>query len=436
MVLLTGAALRAQDAGAAAPQAAPTPQAEYGGPANLDRGGEATVLHGGEHLTLTPFVAAMGEYSSDFGGYGATGLFGVLGGHDWSTSELKLDYHGLYQWYSNVSGEDGLDNVVNVSYTHQFNARLGLDLTEDLARVHNSYSLPFGSLYGGTGSFDPLYNALAGTGISNTPTLGSVGGARLVYQMTARWSFSAGVTGIFSRQYFTETLGVNGEVASADASYRLNRYQTIGLTYSYTHFSFLGQLGRTNMHAVGASYATRLGRRWEFSVYAGATRADSLRGTTVQLDPTLAQLLGFSTVFEIMHTTYYTPYGEARLVRAFRRGSWDAHYVRSVMPGNGLFATSSTESADTGYAYTGLRRLTLQAGAGYNRATALTQTLGRYRGLSANGGFAYSIGRGFALAGHAGWNDYSVAASNLAQKGYDAGMGLSWNPGTVPLPIW
>jgi hypothetical protein len=400
-----------------------------------------------------PFLGATATYLSDTSGsgvdqegnpvyqsaYGFSGMFGVTGSHLWPHSELDVDYHGYYRDYSESSlglGR-GLDNSLNLSLQHQLSPRLSFTLTENLARIRGSYSLPLGNLYGGgTSAFNPLYNALTANDLLLTPTLTSVSVARVVYQMTERLSVSAGGTGIISRQHLTETIGANGYVADGDIAYRLTRYQTVSFGYSFTHFDYKGQFGGSDMHGIGLSYSLRLGRYWELGATAGLSRAETVGDTTVTLDPVLAQLLGFDTVFERVHDVFYMPSGAFHLTRSFRRANWSANYERSVVAGAGLYTTSTYETAASTYSYSGLRRLTLDAGGGYYRYSPLDQSLGRYRAFGLSGGFTMPVGKGFSSVGRIDWRHYAISSSNVDRQGYTASLGFSWSPGSYPVSIW
>jgi hypothetical protein len=451
-----GASAWAQDAPAASPdqsggQAAQQPESSYGGPSLLSRGGAPSVLSRGDLAQLTPYVGVTGTYTSDLnasgvdqqgnpvyqGAYGLSGMFGVTGAHIWPHSVLEVGYNGYYRDYSGYSQYRGFDHSLNLSFEHQLSSRLTLVLTENFSRVRSQYSLPLGSLYGGAmEGYNPLYSALTANSLSDTPTLASVSGVRAVYQATARWSVSASGTGIIARQHLTDTLGTNGWLAEGNVAYRLSRYQTISFDYSFAHFDYEGQFGQTDMHSGGMSYSLRLGRYWELAASGGLSRVESLRAVAVSLDPVLAELLGFTTVFAKENDVFNMPYGMANLTRTFRHANWSAHYSRSVVAGNTLYGTSNYENAASNFSYTGLRRLSLDVGGAYYRYSALTQSLGRYVGFGASGGFGIPIAKGFSSIGRLDWRKYSVSGSSLDRNGYVATFGFSWNPGSAPLALW
>ncbi len=453
VVFLLSAPVWAQDASQdqSGGDAAQQPESQYGGPSILSRGGVPSVLRGGDLARIVPFVSATADYNSDIGpftlgsngrpiydaGYGVIGTVGVTGSHSWEHSILDLDYRGTYRDYTDFPEERGLDNSLDLAFTHQLSSRVSVTISEEFARTHSIESLPLGGLYsGGMPSYDSLYNALTANSLLTTPALASISNGRLVYQRTARLSFSVSGSAIVAREQAQQTIGVNGYIAGADIAYRLSRYQTFSVAYNFTHFSYLGQLGTTDIHGVVLGYSARLGRYWELQAAGGASRVKSLRNVAVDLDPALAQLLGVSVVFERTNSVSYMPNGSLHLTRSFRHSSWQSGYDRTVVAGNGLYTTSGYETAATSFTYTGLRRLSLQAGAGYYKLSALTQGLGNYRSFGASGGFGYRLAKGFSTVARIDGRRYYVLNSLFNRDTYIASFGFSWNPGEYPLAIW
>jgi hypothetical protein len=444
VVFLTGALAFAQDVPDAPAQdqgAAPAAQ-PYGGPALLDRGEGASVLGLVGLPPLRPYLGVTGVFLSNsegfYGvqnsdpGYGVSGVFGITGSRGWSHGELDVDYHGSYQKYVPDRQQNGLDNSLNLGIKQQLTPHLSLSLTEDVSRVRNFFALPMGTLYGGgTSGFNPLYNALAGSGLTNGPSLASVSGA-LTYQLTARLSASAGGTGIVSREEITpQAVGANGWVASGDIAYRLTRYQTLSFGYSFTHFDYVGQFGQADIHGFDLSYALRLGRFWELAASAGVSRSETVGEV---LDPVLAQLLGVAAVLVRTDNVSYMPTGSARLTRSFHHAQWSANYDRTVLGGGGFYTSSTYESAGSTFNYSGLRRISLDAGAGYYRFASLSQGLGRYHSFGFSGGFGVPMGMGFSWFGRIDWRHYSLAGSQ-DQASYNASLGIAWRPSRLPFSL-
>jgi len=441
MVFLVGVSACAQDVPDAPSQSQGAAQ-PYGGPSLLSRGDDPSVLRGVDLPPLYPYLGVTGVYLSDKGYYGNptatpfgfSGMFGITGIHTWSHTELDVDYHGSYRDYVPNRQQDGLDNSLNLSLKHQLTPHLSLSVTENLARARNFAALPIGTIYGGgTSGFYPLYSALSGTDLSSAPTLASVGGVRMTYQMSARLSVSAGGTGIISRQQLPGgTIGSDGYVASADIAYRLTRYQTISAGYSFIHFGYAGRYGQTDIHGLNLDYALRVGRNWELSASAGVSRSETLGEV---LDPVLAQLLGVSAVLVKTYSVSYMPSASARLTRSFHHSSWSATYDRTVMGAASLYGNSTYEDVSSIYTNSALRRLNLNVGAGYYRLLPSAQSLGGYHSLGISGGFGVPMGRGFSWVGRIDERQYVFASSHRRTVCY-ATLGIAWRPGRVPVSLW
>ena len=458
MIFLMGAPAFAQDAPATAPQdqatapqgqaTAPQDQASpqpYGGPSILSRGDNPSVLRGNDLPPIRPYLGATGAYNSNneegyIGGtsigpaYGVVGNYGLTGVQTWLHTELDLDFHGYSRNYVPNRHVNGFENSLNFTLKHEFSPHLSLSLTENLSDVRNFSDLPIGSLYGGqTSGYNPLYNTIAGSSLNLTPTLASVVGARATYQMTARLSFSAGGSGIVSRQDLSgTTIGSDGWVASGDIAYRLTRYQTISAGYAFTHFVYTGRFGTTDIHSFNLGYALRIGRSWELALNGGVSRSEILGEI---LDPSLAALLGVPAVFVVSYDVSYAPTASAALTRSFHHATWSANFDHLSLGAGGLYGVSTYEHGGTLYTYSGVRRLDLTLGGGYYRFVPFQQALAGYHAIGASGGFSVHLGRGFSWVGRIDWRDYTFT-TGLRRNSYFSTFGIAWRPGRGPVSLW
>jgi len=459
LILLISASAFAQDVPATVPQdqtttpqvqtTAPQDQAApqpYGGPSLLGRGDNPSVLHGTDLPPIRPYLGVTGAYNTNnelgyLGGtslgpaHGVVGNYGLSGVQEWSHTELDLDFHGFYRYYVPTRDQNGFDNSLALTLKHQLSPHLSITLTENLSDVRSFYALPFGTLYGSgeSGGYNPLYNTISGSGLDSTPTLASVGGARMTYQMSARLSFSAGGSGIISRQKLPQgTVGSDGWVANGDIAYRLTRYQTISAGYSFTHFSYTGQFGTTDLHALNLSYAVRIGRAWEFSLTGGVSRSEILGEV---LDPFLAELLGVPAVLVKQYNVSYAPNVSVLLTRSFHHSIWSATYDHLVLGAGGLYGVSTDDHAGSLYTYSGVRHVDLNIGCGYYRYVPFQHAIAGHHALSASTGFGVHLGMGFSWIGRVDWRDY-VFTNGQRRNTYYATLGIAWRPGRGPVSPW
>src|SRR5581483_8849809 len=73
-------------------------------------------------------------------------------------------------------------------------------------------------------------------------------------------------------------------------------------------------------------------------------------------------------------------------------------YIREISPGNGVYLTSRSEALMASYSYRGQRHWNFSANAGYNKMSALAQTIGVYANYSAGLGVSRDIGHGLQWA--------------------------------------
>jgi hypothetical protein len=452
--LLLGVSVWAQDAPPttlqdvdAEPAEAP-PQPEYGGPAILTRGGTPSVSRSARLASLRPFITLNGIYDNGLSGtidplgrlssaYGVESTFGLSARHEWQQSSLALDYRGAFRQYSQSTHYGGMDNNLQLSYQRQFSPRLSLLVDESASRSQHPFALPFSTYYNsGMYNYDPTYSGLTVNELVDTPTTVLMSRARMVYQRSARLSASFAGSGFVVRRETKGLVGTSGYMASSDVAYRLSRYQTISLDYSFSHFDFQNIFGQSDMHGVGISYAVRLGRRWEASVAAGGMRIESVSIGQVALDPQVALLLGRGFGLSKLYFVNYLPRLGAHLTRSFRYASLSLGYDRGVLPGNDVFRTSASEAANTGFSYFGLHRWRFDAGLGYTRYSALTQTLGRYHNYFGTANVAYQLGKGLSAVGRVDGRRYDIHTSDLNRTYYRAQLGVAWSPGDYPLALW
>ena len=455
--LLLAAGVRAQEPPASNPPEAPavspevTPEAteqepgEYGGPAILSRGGSATVSMGSRLMTLRPYATVSGIYDSGLesiavnqqgqvssaASFGEEVGFGINGSRDWQTTGIDLDYRGSLRNYATASNYDAFDNSLLLRVRHQVNRHVMIELQEEAARYTGFFSMPYnlGTYY------DPLINGLNSNELFNTPTFSLMSSARVVYQRTSRLSFSAGGTGFVVRRP-AALFGAEGVIGSGDVAYRLTRYQSIGVAYTYTHFSYTHQVGSADLQGVSLNYSARMGKHWEFAMLGGGYRVRSRQVAEAQIDPAVAAIFGVAFGTQIFDRTLYAPHYEGHLTRDFHHSVWSLGYVRTMMPGNGVYSTSGYQNGQMSYAYNGIHKVSLQCGASYYGYSSVAQTIGAYSSYGVGGGASMKISQAFSLIARLDGRHYDVDSSALVRNSYRATLGIAWSPGDRPLSIW
>jgi hypothetical protein len=107
-----------------------------------------------------------------------------------------------------------------------------------------------------------------------------------------------------------------------------------------------------------------------------------------------------------------------------------------VIPGNGVYLTSTQDSASIAYSYTGLRHWNFGVNGGYNRMNALIQSLRPYKGFGAGIGVTRDLGKGLQFVLRLDERHYDNGSVLLRRDSYRASVGFAWSPGDVPLSLW
>jgi len=419
---------------------------EYRGPAILSRGGEPSVRQGSELFTIRPFAAVDTIYDTGlvtpglnhdgrFGydsGFGVEAAFGVTGARSWRRSSLAVDYRGAARHYTEQTYYDGSDHTLLLRYENQVSRRWLIALTEGASSFSRTSGLPFAAVQG----YDPTFGMLTGNELFDGRTNALYSAAQAVYQQTARLSFGLGANGFVVRRRSDALTGATGWAGTGDVAYRLGRYSSAGVDYSFSRFEYQNRFGESTLHGLAANYARRLNRSWELSLRAGALRVETSRLQVVTLDPAIAAILGRSTAVSIFYGVTYLPQYGARLARYFRRSIFSVGYDRTVTPGNGVFLTSTTDVFDASYSDTLSSRLSFSLGAGASRLKALSQALGNYTSYGVRAGVSYRLAASLSVLARINGTMRSMESSQIDRNAYRIAFGIGWTPGDYPVSVW
>lgn len=399
-------------------------------------------------LKFRPFVALHGVYSTGLADVAATpsgdlaseasigvrGSWGLSGVHSWKYSRLAVTYSGGYSRYLRRSSYDSTDHSLLLGFTHRLTPRITFSLRQSagtFSRNRPILELPQSA------PFDPSQTYIPTTDFFDNRTYHLSSQADVVIRMSARTSINMGGDVFFTRRRSSSLYGTTGTAARADLQHRLSRRTTAGMLYNYAHFRFNRIFGGTDVHAVAAAFGFQLSRTVEFSGYAGALRAENLFIQQVQIDPVIAALLGITSGSAVVHSVSYHPNVSARISRTFRNAVIYASAGHTVTPGNGLFLTSSATSARVGYGYTGLRRWSLSAQAGYTTAKSMGNIQGRYGSLVGSASASRQLLPGLHMMASYSVHRYdSGRYRNYNRLIHSASLGFGYSPGDVPLRVW
>jgi hypothetical protein len=399
-------------------------------------------------IDFRPFLQLTGLYDTGLSGvtvnshgqladdhsFGVEASGGISGLHSWKHTKLGLDYRASIRHYSKVTYYDGTDQSLMLGIGHQLTRHTTVSLREQAG----IFTRNFGSLgLLPTVPFDPVQSYVPTTDFFDNRTLYVSTQADLAIHKSTRLSFDFGGDQFLVRRRSSALYGERGESARGDVQYRISRHSTIGVAYTFTHFGYTGIFSSTDLHGGVATFNTRITRNVELSLYGGVFRAETKFVQNVPVSPVIAALLGITSGTAVIHSVIIAPNAGARVSRTFHSGVLYITGGESILPGNGLFLTSKTTSVFGGYSFTGLRRWSFNAGAGYNRSNSIGNVTGNYGGYSGS----LSASRRLAASTHfvvlANANRYqSGDFHNYNRVIYSIRVGLGFTPGDVPLRLW
>ena len=363
--------------------------------------------------------------------YGVEAEIGAYGVHQWRQGQLGLDYKGNFRDYVNGSYYDGSDQQFVLGYTYQQSKRLFFDLQE----VAGTLSRSVGGIPGVALPIPTTVDQPTALLFDDRQYF-TDSSATMTYLLSARTSVSAGGSGFLVREQNAALIGVNGYILRGSIHHRMSRYTTLGANFQHQHFDFPGAYGQSDINSYEGEYAVQIGRRWKFSLNAGAYQAQVQGVQEVALAPNVAALLGITNIPQTFYKEYTFPTGSARLSRQFKNSILAFEYSRSVSPGNGVYLTSRTGSGTASYTYTGVRKTSFTISGGEFDLSSLGQNLQAYRQFNGGVGATYAFYKALHLTTRYDARHQEIDLAGYRRTSYRATIGIAFSPGSVPLALW
>jgi hypothetical protein len=357
---------------------------------------------------------------------------GAYGVHRWKQAQLGLDYRGDFRHYSQNSYYDGSDHQLTLGYTYQKSRRLFFDLQG----IGGSLSYGIGSVPGSVIGLPSSVVDQPTSLLFDNRTYFVEGSARVTYLLSSKTSISLGGEGFLVDRQSKSLIGTNGYGANAAVQHRLSRTTTIGAEYSRQHFQYPHLYGQSDVNSYQAVFGTQFGRRWTFSMQAGAFQTEVAGLQQVALDPSVAAIFGVASVTQTFYREDWFPSGGASLTRQFHRSSLTFSYSRTVLPGNGVYLTSRGDNALASYSYTGIRKVSLSVSGGEASLSSIGQTIPGYRQFIGGAGGTYALTRPIHLTARYDWRHQDINYGTYKPTSYRVTIGLQFSPGNIPLSMW
>jgi hypothetical protein len=421
--------------------------AQYGGPAILARG-QSPASMSASQIDFRPFLTVNGSYDSGLNGvavdtngalvndksYGVSVGFGLSGLHSWKHTKIGLDYAGGFSHYSKSFYDGFSGQSMNLSISHQLSRHAAVSFNNSAGLYGSSRTAP--SLPQ-TIEFDPTTTFVPTNEFFDNRTINVSSQASLTMQRSTRLSLSVGGDGFLTRRRSAALYGVTGMGAHGDIQYRVTRRSTVGVLYQFMHYTFRGIFSGTDAHSVAGTYSVALSRSLQFSAIAGMTRYETIFVQTVPIDPAIAALIGISSAQRVFYQKNIAPYIAVRFAKTVPRGTIFVNASHLLMPGNGLFLTSTSTNAGLGYSYVGLRHWAISAGGNWDRSKSVGNVIGQYGEYSGSLSLSRQVAR--ATHGVLSFNARRYESGdfrNYNKWAYGARIGLSFSPGDIPLRLW
>jgi hypothetical protein len=428
--------------------------AQYGGPALLTRG-EAPKGMTASQIDFRPFLTLQAGYDSGINGVTAdvngnnnsvssvavNVNAGVSGLHSWRHTLVGLDYRVSLRHYTKESFFDGSDQTLMLGVTHQLTRHSLISFRQTAGMFTQNHATP---MLQQTIPFDPSSTYIPTNDFFDNRTIYASSQIDLRIQRSTRLSYDVGVDGFITRRRSSALFGNKGIAARGDLQYRVSRRSTIGVAYTYTHYAFTGILSSTDLHMWNGTYAIGLSRSVEFSAVGGVAFYETKFVRETPVAPEVAAIIcppqtnpQQCVAQQLFYGRNYTPSIQVRLTKTIPRGVLFASGGHSIIPGNGLFLTSTSTQLGGGYGYTGLKRWSVNMGVNYSRSDSVGNILGNYGGTS----YTASVSRQILPSTHF---VFSVNAhqyqsgdfKNYNRWAYSLNLGLGFTPGDIPIRLW
>jgi hypothetical protein len=398
-------------------------------------------------ITFQPFASVSGVYatgleaspaSSALSGTaaseGATVTAGVGGAHSWKHTTVGLDYSWGMTRYSQASGYNSTTQALLLRVTHQLSKHIGLSLRENAGEFYRNYgTTPLSE----TATFDPSSGYVPTSAYYYTRTIYASSQADVTIQKSTRLSFNLGGDTFLNQYRAPQLYGLAGAGARGDIEYRLTSRSTVGVAYMYTKYKYRGIYSGTNVHSWALTYGVRLSKAWELSTYGGVEREETTFVEQFAINPVLGALLGLNVRAAVVDQAHYLGMYNGRLSYVMRRGVASVSVSHAVMPGNGLFLTSTSTVYDAGYTYSGFRKWSMSVDVAEMRSESIGNVLGEYGSASGTLSVSRQIWAFIhGVAGFAVRKYNSGSFANYNQFFYTATLGVGFTPGGIPVRFW
>ena len=418
--------------------------AQYGGPSILSRGGNRPGQRGRAPIDFAFYASARGTYETgllrpfvnEAGDIDPVSTFGVMtevgvyGGHNWRRTQLGLDYRGDYRHNTKIDYFNGSNQALALQLEHRLSRRITLNVSQTGGTSNRAFGAFAAPAFGDTNRLGVPLNELFDVRLYFLQS-----NANVTWQRSARMALTGGADVFFVKRKSLSLINAQGARALGAVSYRTSRRNTVLAGYQFLRFEFPRIYAHSDIHAVSTGLQSQLNRNVQFKFVGGLYFADSRGVEQITLSPEVAAILGRSTGQAAFRRQSTFPLLEAEVSYLQERGRFLVAASSSASPGNGALLTSRRTNVHAGYSYTGIRKASIGASAGYMQMTSQSLTVPGQSGFQVGSGMSYRLARSIDLNGQIDYRTYS-APDARARKGFAFLLGLSYTTSRFPISIW
>ncbi len=122
--------------------------------------------------------------------------------------------------------------------------------------------------------------------------------------------------------------------------------------------------------------------------------------------------------------------------RTQNASSLESYSRTRVLPGNGVYLTSRTETGLVGYSYTGIRKATFSISGAIRRWRAWVRELAPYSMFTGGAGITYNLSHALHAVARYDVRQQEINVAGFRATSYRASIGLAFSPGSLPLSLW
>jgi hypothetical protein len=412
----------------------------FGGPAILSRGTGPVGRNQAKRTNLRYHIGLQGFYatgvttplasSDDI--YGGSLIGGLNGSYVGARSWASIGWGGTFDYYGkggarlnpNQGGAFTYGRILSRKWT-LFTSVASRTNSRQLANLDTNFSDdPTAELSSPTNEF------------FDSRSYGGSGAIGSTYQMTRRIAISLSGGATLQRFSSGSLIGSNAFSGSTSTFYTLNRRSGVGVSASAAKFYFPGRYGESMVVSASGHYSRALTERWRVNFSGGRYAVDSTRLVRVAVDPFIAALIGQSSFLEILDRKNRGYSGRVTLSGRLGKSGVSLGYGNSIIPGNGVFLTSSNATSSLHYTFTGTTRWNYGVGVNYSRTKSLIQDVNAYETLGGNVNGAYRLNTFMHLTLGANYLRSSLRSSTFSRDRVFFSLGIAFSPGTIPLPLF